>query len=267
MDVIPTDQPPWARSRDAKLAFGVSGKTLVKWARTGAIRSFILPGSGERMHRLYDLTSVSGQPTVETAAITPDDHTGQEDVIYARVSTRKQQPYLETQITALRATHPHVQRVFSDVCSGINFQRRGLSALLDLAFAGRVRTVYVAHRDRLCRFAFDLIVDILRRCGATVSVDAHDPRTSTPEGELADDILSIITVFGARLYGARSGRRRVAPPEAETPGRKRRRAAVTRRRGPGHPETQGPDGQEGDAELPGADAADCSPTQGVEALV
>ena len=54
-----------------------------------------------------------------------------------------------------------------------------------LAFASRVRTVagpgsrepgaraYVAHRDRLCRFAFELLEDMLRRCGAAVVADSH----------------------------------------------------------------------------------------------
>jgi hypothetical protein len=51
--------------------------------------------------------------------------------------------------------------------------------------AGRRPPPHVAHRDRLCRFAFDLIEDVLRRCGAVVAVDSHDPTTSTPEGELA----------------------------------------------------------------------------------
>jgi predicted site-specific integrase-resolvase len=125
------------------------------------------------------------------------------------VSTRKQVPHLERQIEELRRLHPEA-RVFRDVCSGIDFQRPGLRSLLDRAFAGQLRTVYVAHRDRLCRFACDLLVDVLRRCGVRVHVESHDPH-ATPEGELADDLLSIVTVFGARLYGSRSrggGRRK-----------------------------------------------------------
>jgi hypothetical protein len=35
---------------------------------------------------------------------------------------------------------------------------------------------------------------------------AEDGDSKTPESELADDVLSIITVFGARLYGARGKR-------------------------------------------------------------
>lgn len=35
---------------------------------------------------------------------------------------------------------------------------------------------------------------------------AEDDDSKTPESELADDVLSIITVFGARLYGSRGKR-------------------------------------------------------------
>ena len=68
------------------------------------------------------------------------------------VSTRKQVPDLKNQIADLQQRHPG-SFVYSDVASGINFRRRGLQRLLESAFEGRVRTVYVTHRDRLCRFA------------------------------------------------------------------------------------------------------------------
>ena len=109
----------------------------------------------------------------------------------------------------MQTKHP-TATVYSDVCSGINFNRRGVQALLEAVMSGRVRTVHVAHRDRLCRFAYDLVRFILERSGVQLIVESSDV-DPTPEGELTDDILSIITVFGARLYGARShggGRKR-----------------------------------------------------------
>ena len=57
MDVDGT-HPVWMRSRDARAALHVSGKTLCKWASAGTIPSLILPGRGDRRHRLYDVSSV-----------------------------------------------------------------------------------------------------------------------------------------------------------------------------------------------------------------
>ena len=108
------------------------------------------------------------------------------DAVYARVSTRKQLDDLGTQLCDLQRRHPGA-RVFSDVGSGLNFKRKGLLSLLELAFEGRLRSVHVAHKDRLCRFAFDLLEHVLRRHGAQIVVDAHDgdAAAASPELELA----------------------------------------------------------------------------------
>ena len=125
---------------------------------------------------------------------------------YARVSTRKQLDDLGTQLRDLQRRHPDAH-VFSDVGSGLNFKRKGLLSLLELAFEGRLRSVHVAHKDRLCRFAYDLLEHVFRRHGAQIVVDAHgdDAASASPELELAEDVLAVVTVFGARLYGKRSG--------------------------------------------------------------
>ena len=134
---------------------------------------------------------------------------GRLKAIYARVSTRKQLDDLESQIARLKARYPD-HAVFSDCASGLNFKRKGLLSLLQLAFAGRLQLVRVAHRDRLCRFAFDLLEHVFREHGAAILVESCDLPASA-ERELAEDVLAVVTVFGARLHGARrAGRRRRA---------------------------------------------------------
>jgi predicted site-specific integrase-resolvase len=135
------------------------------------------------------------------------------DAIYARVSTRKQLDDLESQIRTLTTKYPdHV--VFRDCASGLNFKRKGLLSLLQLAFEGRLRLVRIAHRDRLCRFAFDLLEYVFLKHGTKIHVEASD-LPSSAESELAEDVLAVITVFGARLHGARSSGRRRKPQGKE----------------------------------------------------
>ena len=62
--------------------------------------------------------------------------------------------------------------------------------------------MHVAYRDRLCRFAYDLIEYLFLKHDTTICVEAHD--SNAPEHELAEDVVAIITVFGARMYGRRS---------------------------------------------------------------
>ena len=47
--------------------------------------------------------------------------------------------------------------IIEDIGSGINFNRRGLRKIIDLAIDKRVNKLVVAHKDRLTRFGFDLI--------------------------------------------------------------------------------------------------------------
>jgi len=191
----------------ASQTLGVNRRTLSNWADSGRIK-FIRPG-GENGKRLYDISGI----------ITPTDDTTSNhpvDVIYGRVSTRKQLPNLERQITDLQSKYSGCT-IIRDCASGLNFKRKGLKTILELAFEKRLRTVYIAHRDRLCRFAYDFIEFILGLHGAKIVVDANteDP---TAEQDLADDILSFITVYGARLYGKRSGsgRKRKRSNEQQT---------------------------------------------------
>jgi len=187
----------------AEKHFGVDRRTLRAWAAAGLIRSFqAAPG----LQHLYDISITSIAPSEKE--VRSDCATERLDCVYARVSTRKQLDDLQRQLDELKLAHPGAV-VFSDCASGLNFKRKGLQAILQLAFEGRLRHVYVAHKDRLCRFAYDLVEHVLEKHGAKVVVDASDDDTaSSGEADLADDILSVVTVFGARLYGRRSGRKR-----------------------------------------------------------
>ena len=68
---------------------------------------------------------------------------------------------------------------------------------------GNVSEVVVAHRDRLCRFAFELIEFILSKNGVKLIVLNSDSPESSIDKELSDDILSIIHVYSCRQMGRR----------------------------------------------------------------
>jgi len=194
--------PHYVNAGNAEKAFGVERRTLIRWAEAGNIRAV---RHGKNGHWRFDVSSVEQSGLITPVA--PVAATGSIKAIYARVSTRKQLPDLQHQIASLATKYPdHV--VFSDCASGLNFKRKGLLSILQLAFEGRLQVLRLAYRDRLCRFAYDLIEHVLTKHGAKIEVENDD--TYAPERELAEDVVSIITVFGARLYGCRSGRSRKA---------------------------------------------------------
>jgi len=195
----------FVKPKQAEAIFGVHRRTLKKWANDGHIKSMQPGGVGQILFDISTATGTGGA-TTENKAVVSERPVEPIDAVYARVSTRKQAPDLERQLAALRIAHPGAT-VFSDIASGLNFKRKGLRDLFKLAFEGRLRRVHVAHKDRLCRFAFDLVEYVLSQHGATIVVDANSVPVSD-EQELAEDVLSIVTVFGAILHGKRSGQGR-----------------------------------------------------------
>ena len=175
---------------------GVSTHTLTRWRKKGLVKA---ERHGENGHWVFDVDGALTEEIVQPF--------GRIGIIYARVSTRKQIPHLQTQVEILKQKYPN-HRVVKDVGSGLNFKRKGLLQILELCLAGQVQEVCVTHKDRLCRFAYDLLKHIFKRSGAKICVDSQDDDstiTTTDESELAEDIISIITVFGAKLHGSRSG--------------------------------------------------------------
>jgi predicted site-specific integrase-resolvase len=92
--------------------------------------------------------------------------------------------------------------VVTDVGSGINWKRKGLKTILDKAMHRDISEVVVAHRDRLCRFAFELLEWILDQNRVKLVV-LDEENGESNDKELSDDILSIIHVYSCRKMGRR----------------------------------------------------------------
>jgi predicted site-specific integrase-resolvase len=93
--------------------------------------------------------------------------------------------------------------IVSDLGSGLNYNKRGLRKLILRICEGEVSRLVITHKDRLLRFGSELVFAICEKYGTEVVIlNASDEMTF--EQELAEDVLEIITVFSARLYGSRS---------------------------------------------------------------
>jgi predicted site-specific integrase-resolvase len=105
------------------------------------------------------------------------------------------------QIELFRSQFPN-HTIITDIGSGLNFKRKGLQTILDDAIKGNLLEIVVTHKDRLCRFGFEVFERILSTYKGRIVV--LNQRTTSPQEELVNDLLSIITVFSARLYGLRA---------------------------------------------------------------
>ena len=127
-------------------------------------------------------------------------------IAYARVSSHGQKDDLERQKRVLElhcAARGWTFEIVSDLGSGLNDRKRGLRKLIDDILGGEVGRLVLTHKDRLLRFGAELIFSLCEAKGVEVVILNQGDDTSFEE-DLAKDVLEIITVFSARLYGARS---------------------------------------------------------------
>lgn len=178
-------------TKTARKMLGVTTQTLRNWDSSGKLDTKRAP-SGVRLYSLKDIKDILGcnHPLTQ-----------KEKIAYCRVSSKKQLDDLERQKDFFRREYPN-HTLVTDVGSGINWKRKGLQALLERSMSGDISEIVVAHRDRLCRFAFELIEGILQRQGVKLIVLDREEGESESK-ELADDILSIIHVYSCRQMGRR----------------------------------------------------------------
>ena len=85
----------------------------------------------------------------------------------------------------------------------MNYRKRGLKRLLDLIINRQIKRLVLTHKDRLLRFGAELVFTLCEARQVEVVIINQGGEVSFEE-ELAQDVLEIITVFSARLYGCRS---------------------------------------------------------------
>jgi excisionase family DNA binding protein len=178
---------------------GLDIQTIRKMADQASIGSYKTPAGQRRL----DIQSI--QEFCSNAVHDKEKPIVQkENFIYARVSSKKQVDDLYRQVEYLKRPEYSSYRVITDIASGINFKRKGLSTLLETCLQGNIGELVVAHRDRLCRFGFELIEQLVCKAGGSIIVLDNSNDHKTSEQELTEDLLSIIHVFSCRQMGKRS---------------------------------------------------------------
>eukprot|EP00762_Andalucia_godoyi_P005785 ANDGO_06894.mRNA.1 Putative resolvase R771 len=239
-------------SRTIRKKYDVSTPLLRKWAASGKLQ--YIRTSYQRLYNSVQVRELVGDSTAEgnsarvrelVGDTVADDNPSQtrSTLLYARVSSQQQETDLQRQITDLRTAYPGAAAI-CDVGSGIDFHRSGFKTLLGRVLRGEVERVVVTHRDRLCRFAIDLVEWFLEQSDTELVVLGTDAPNNTGH-ELADDFLAISNFYVASsINGRRSAektrkRRREATgvaeqrdrdKEEEIPVRAKKRQAASQQR-------------------------------------
>jgi len=186
--------------KQAAEILGVSTKTLRRWEENGKIKAYRTKGG----HRRYDLAQFHPLPNKTVAK---DART---TLCYARVSTSEQKEDLQRQVNMLQSyccNHGWSFVVIQDTGSGLNYHKRGLKKLLKQICSGQLERLVLTHKDRLLRFGSEIVFSLCEHFAVEVVIINASENCSFEE-ELVTDVLEIITVFSARLYGSRSHKNR-----------------------------------------------------------
>ena len=177
--------------KEASELLGVTTTTLRNWEKEGKITSVRTEG-GHRRYQVQDLIGGKKEKMLTVA--------------YARVSSQDQKDDLKRQELVLEAycsRQGYDFEIISDLGSGMNYKKKGLVKLIKLLCSHQIDRLVITHKDRLLRFGSELIFALCEIFGCEVII-INKSSESTFEEDLAQDVLEIITVFSARLYGSRS---------------------------------------------------------------
>jgi len=175
----------------------VTTQTIRDWDRKGKIRTVRSIGG----HRLV--------PNSEVERLRGDQERTT-TLVYCRVSTKKQEENLDRQVGRL-LEHCLQQKwepeLYKEIASGLNDSRKQLKRLMKRVSDGDVVRVLVEYKDRLTRFGFSLFQDHCSSFGVEVLV-LEEREDKEFEQEFAEDIITLVASFSARMYGRRGGQRK-----------------------------------------------------------
>jgi len=192
--------------KKASELLGVHQRTLYLWDKKKIIETIRTPG-GKRLYNVKKyLDGMDKNKSNVTKMNVPDINEKLQNFkinyIYARVSSLGQKEDLERQKAVLLKEYPDYTLI-TDIGSGMNLNRSGLRKIIDKSIEGKVNDVVIVHKDRLCRFGYDLIEDIIHKYSNGKIVVIGTTKEKEPKEELVDDVLQIMNIFVAKINGIR----------------------------------------------------------------
>ena len=188
---------------DAAERLGVDVNTLRRWDNTGKLKAIRTLGN----HRRYRLEEIE-------ALINPTDVVMQtiprNVFIYCRVSTKKQQESGNLQRQKERLIHYCQEKqytvvgIYEEVASGINDHRPELTKMF--RNLNEADIIVVEYEDRLARFGYSYLKEFATSFNVEIQAVEQGVKLQ-PNEEMVNDLVSIVTCFSSRLYGARGWRK------------------------------------------------------------
>lgn len=173
----------------------ISRQTLVKYVKNGDIRVVM------QTNRQYDYNE---EDVYRKAGLSEN----RVNVVYARVSTPKQKRDLENQAETLinycNANGVKVDKVYKDIASGMNFDRKQFRSMLEDVLNYKISSIYITYKDRFSRISFDMFERLFLEYNCKIIViNKIESTAEDDEKEVFSDIISMLHCFAMKMYSRR----------------------------------------------------------------
>lgn len=194
----------WVKIGEASKIIGIHPRTLYVWENKGLIETKRTEG-GMRLFNvekyINDIKTENNEENLNE--LNKLDNTKEKlNILYARVSTLNQKDDLERQIKMLKKRYPKYILI-QDIGSGMNLTKPGIKKIIHLAIEGKINKVVVAYKDRLARFGYDLIEEIIKEYSKGEIEIINKEEDTTPEEEIMKDMMMIMNVYISKMNGLR----------------------------------------------------------------
>lgn len=126
-------------------------------------------------------------------------------IAYGRVFSQSQKKELKNQMKYLEEYSINkgiiIDEYLYDIGSGINFKRKNLQKIIELVLQNKVKRIIITYKDRLARFAFELLEWLFEL--HDVKLEVINLESSSSKKELIKDLITIIDKISTRLHGLR----------------------------------------------------------------
>lgn len=182
----------------------VTRPTLTKYVKDGRLKVTLLSNGFYD----YDEDSVFSLAKIST---------NRKCVVYARVSTQKQKKDLENQISVIteyaNKNGYQVDKVYSDIASGLNYDRKSFKEMLNEIIERRIKCVFIKDKDRLTRVSFEMWKQLFKNFNCELIVINETQTNEYEEKEIFADIISLVHCFAMRMYSQRRKKKMILVEE------------------------------------------------------
>ena len=129
-------------------------------------------------------------------------------ICYCRVSSNKQKEDLSRQIEQMKEHYTDAE-IISDIGSRLNYERKDLKHIIEMAINGEIDELIIAYKDRLTRFGYEMIEWIIKQYSKGKITILNKEEELTPTQEITKDLVSIMNIYVAKVNGLRKYKKKI----------------------------------------------------------